>query len=240
MRLTKKTPIPLQHARHASQIAAFVIFVALSAYSVTSFLAFVAVAVVAGAVFCGWGCPLGTAQEAVGALGRRLLGRRYNRFIPVHLRRRLRYSRYLVAAALLLFPAVGFVAWWGENAVPDAVVRGVWTGVPFSTAAIAVTLAVLGASLLVERPWCTFFCPTGAAFGLANLVRLRTVRRNVDLCISCGKCERACPVQVPITSGEIVGDPFCIGCLRCVADDVCPVSGALEVGNAYRIFDRKT
>ena len=39
-----------------------------------------------GPVFCGWVCPLGTVQEWVGKLGKKLFRRRYNHFVPARTR----------------------------------------------------------------------------------------------------------------------------------------------------------
>jgi polyferredoxin len=55
-------------------------------------------AVFFGPVFCGWVCPLGTAQEWVGSLGKRLFKKRFNHLIPERIDRMLRYTRYLVLA----------------------------------------------------------------------------------------------------------------------------------------------
>ncbi|PLX31221.1 MAG: ferredoxin, partial [Clostridiales bacterium] len=35
-----------------------------------------------GPVFCGWVCPLGTLQEWIGKLGKRIFKSKYNTFIP--------------------------------------------------------------------------------------------------------------------------------------------------------------
>ncbi|HSF83467.1 MAG TPA: 4Fe-4S binding protein [Anaerolineales bacterium] len=49
-------------------------------------------AILFGPVFCGWICPLGSIQEWVGGIGRKLVKkRRYNRFIPAKVDRYLRY-----------------------------------------------------------------------------------------------------------------------------------------------------
>ena len=55
-----------------------------------------ALALAFGPVFCGWICPLGTVQEFISRIGRRIFGKRHNSFIPRAADRYLRYLRYLV------------------------------------------------------------------------------------------------------------------------------------------------
>ena len=58
----------------------------------------VLLSVLFGPVFCGWVCPLGTVQEWVGKLGKKIFRRRYNHFVPEKLDTILRYLRYVVLA----------------------------------------------------------------------------------------------------------------------------------------------
>jgi hypothetical protein len=53
-----------------------------------------------GPVFCGWVCPLGTVQEWVGKIGKKLFRRRYNHFVPARLDNLLRYARYGILATV--------------------------------------------------------------------------------------------------------------------------------------------
>ena len=40
----------------------------------------------------------------------------------------------------------------------------------------------------------------------------------IDKCIDCGKCQKVCPMQLPVN--EILDKPDCIKCARCV--EACP------------------
>ncbi|HHX50288.1 MAG TPA: 4Fe-4S dicluster domain-containing protein [Clostridia bacterium] len=51
--------------------------------------------------------------------------------------------------------------------------------------------------------------------------------RNEQLCIGCNRCNRGCPVNIPVASKKQVTDIRCMTCLQCV--DVCPVLGALDL-----------
>jgi len=56
----------------------------------------VVLALFAGPVFCGWVCPLGTFQEWIAKIGKKIFKKRYNHFIPSKIDNILRYLRYLV------------------------------------------------------------------------------------------------------------------------------------------------
>jgi len=60
-----------------------------------------------GAVFCSFVCPLGTIQEWVGKLGKKIFKKQYNTFIPKKLHNVLKYLRYvvLVLTVILTFNA---------------------------------------------------------------------------------------------------------------------------------------
>ncbi len=63
-------------------------------------------AILFGPVFCGWVCPLGTVQEWVSGVGRKIFRRRFNHFIPLKADRVLRYLRYVVLAWVIYMTAV--------------------------------------------------------------------------------------------------------------------------------------
>ncbi|MBK9715010.1 MAG: 4Fe-4S binding protein [Kouleothrix sp.] len=86
---------------------------------------------------------------------------------------------------------------------------------------------VLVAALFVERPWCRYACPLGAAIGIASKVSPLRLRRAGPACAGCALCNRDCPVGIPVDTRSDITDASCIMCLRCV--DTCPKHGALEL-----------
>lgn len=183
-------------------------------------------AVLFGPVFCGWVCPFGSVQEWFGKLGHKWFKRRYNRFIPAKIDGVLRYTRYLVLAwaiymtatsATLVFATVDpyfalFNFWSGEVAIGGLVVLG---------------LTLVG-SLFVERPWCKYACPYGAVLGLSNLLRIFRIRREPGLCKLDLACDRACPMNIPVSKLSVVRDHQCISCLECTTEASCPAAGVVE------------
>ncbi len=178
-------------------------------------------AILFGPVICGWVCPIGSIQEWIGTIGKRIFGVHYNQFMPKKLDRVLRYLRYILLglvlyntarSGLLLFTNVDpyfalFHFWTGETAVAALVILGV-------------TLAL---SLVVERPWCKYACPYGALLGLTNPIRIFKIRRQASTCIDCGNCDRACPMNIEVSTKAAVTDHQCISCMQCTSEDRCPI-----------------
>lgn len=183
---------------------------------------------VLGAAFCGRLCPLGAVQEWVGALGRRVLGKRFNRFRwgkrdLRKLDRRLGALRYVVV--VLVFLSVGgWIAFDTDLINPSAALAHAATAGVAATA-IVLFLVTVAASFFVERPWCRWLCPYGLVQGTVARLSPWTIRRSKSLCTSCGRCDRACPLNVGIAAVDAVRDDRCNRCGKCLAQ--CPVDGAL-------------
>jgi ferredoxin-type protein NapH len=90
------------------------------------------------------------------------------------------------------------------------------------SAGFFVFLAVIVISLFLYRPFCRFICPFGAMVSIPALGSLFKIQRT-GACISCRRCEQACPTN-EAKKGDLKGE--CYLCHRCL--DVCPVEGALE------------
>ena len=180
-----------------------------------------------GPVFCGWVCPLGSVQEWIGKLGRKLFKKKYNEFVPRTLDRVLRYFRFVVLvwvvfvtarSSTLLFANVDpynalFTFWSEEVALPALIILGV----------------TLAGSLFIERPWCKYACPYGALLGLFNKFRIFKIKREPSTCISCNRCTRVCPMNIDVAKKETVTDLQCISCFECTSERVCPVEDTVEM-----------
>ncbi len=86
---------------------------------------------------------------------------------------------------------------------------------------ILVIVSIL--SLKVPRLYCRYLCPTGALLGYCSKSSLIAVKRNPLNCVDgCRECEKACPMDVPITEFGLEGisDTACIACGQCI--DKCP------------------
>lgn len=192
-----------------------------------------ALALLFGPVFCGWICPLGTIQEWVGKLGHRIFKEKYNHFVPLKLDRYLRFFRYIfliwvifviARSGQLLFDNIDpyyalFTFWYEEVAA----------------AAAAVLLITLAGSLSIERPWCKYVCPYGALLGIFNKFRIFKIRRNKNSCISCGKCDRSCPMNIDVSNRDVVSNLQCISCYECTSEASCPVKETVMISGNRKV-----
>lgn len=178
-------------------------------------------AVLAGPVICGWVCPLGSIQEWLGKLGKRLFKHRYNTFVPARAHKVLRYFRFVVLVWVIYMTATSGKLLF-ENVDPYYALFHFWTS-EASLAGVIILAVTLAASLFVARPWCKYACPYGALLGLFNKIRIFTIRRQPATCVSCRRCDRACPMNIDISTQRSVRDVQCISCLECTSDRSCPV-----------------
>jgi polyferredoxin len=187
------------------------------------------VALAFGPAFCGWVCPVGSIQEWFGKIGKKILGRRYNRLVPAKVDRVLRYLRYGVLAWVLYLTAVtGQLAF--EAIDPYFALFNFWSS-EVAIGGLVMLGVTLALSLLVERPFCKYACPYGAVLGIFNLFRLFAIRRNPPTCTSCKACDRACPMNIAVSAKPgRVRDHQCISCMECTSEKACPVKDTVFLG----------
>ena len=81
----------------------------------------------------------------------------------------------------------------------------------------------------MERPFCKYACPYGAVLGVFNLFRIVKIRRNPSTCIDCKACDKACPMNIPVSTGGAVRNHQCIACLKCTSEQACPVKNTVAM-----------
>ncbi|MCI8533111.1 MAG: 4Fe-4S binding protein [Lachnospiraceae bacterium] len=182
-----------------------------------------------GRTICGWLCPFGLVQD--------LLHR-----IPVfQKRKRLPFHRILIYgkyAVLLFLVCIGSMFLFGDfarvpafckylcpsgtllGALPllsaNELLRSQIGGLFFWKLGILIVILVL--SVKIFRPFCQYLCPLGAIYGWFNRFSLVQIHWEEEACISCGACQKECPVD--LSAHEISRSPECIRCGRCVS--ACP------------------
>ncbi len=180
-----------------------------------------------GPLFCGWICPMGTFQEWIGWLGKRIFKKKYNRFIPYKVDKYLRWLRYGILARVIYMTAESGTLLF-QDIDPYYALFQFWTGEVAVTSFIALGIVII-LSFFTERPFCKYVCPYGAVLGVFNFFRVIPLRRNPETCIDCGACDRVCPVNIPVSKILIVRDHQCISCYECTSvDGVCPVPETME------------
>ena len=71
--------------------------------------------------------------------------------------------------------------------------------------------------------WMAPFMVLGGKLGRALRIPQLHIKAEPDRCISCGKCERACPMSLPVEvllRADTISDAECIQCAACA--DACP------------------
>lgn len=175
---------------------------------------YVAVAMLfwARGVFCGWLCPFGALQELLAEAARRLGLPRVQ--VPFALHERLWPIKYIIFLGLF---AVSLNS--TNLAVLGAEVE------PFKTAIIlkfarhwpfvVYVAALLTAGLFIERFFCRYLCPLGAALAIpARLHMFQWLKRRHQCGRECHICATRCPVQAIHPTGAINPNE-CIHCLKC-------------------------
>ena len=147
--------------------------------------------------------------------------------------RYLRYFKYLVLAW-----AVGGSAYFGVMVFRDydpwsALLSLAEASFTFGTVVLIVTLV---ASFFVERPWCRYACPLGAATGLVSKLSPVYLKREESACKICKVCTNACPMGIDVHTATTIKSADCNSCLECVG--ACPRNGALEVKVGWPIIGK--
>ncbi len=174
--------------------------------------------------FCGWLCPFGALQELLNRAAR-LVGIPQLR-IPFSVHSRLVALKYIIF--LLLFGISLSALATAEKAAEiepfkTAIILHFARSLPF----LLYVGAILAASLTVERVFCRYLCPLGAALALpARLRMFDWLRRYRECGNPCQRCGNECPVQAIHPEGHINPNE-CIQCLHCQMlyhhDHKCPV-----------------
>ncbi len=190
-------------------------------------LIFLFVALLFGSIFCGYICPLGTLEEWLGKLGKRLFPKQFNKMIPKKIDTVLRYGRYIVLIIVIYFTAVTTKLLF-QDWDPFYAFFNFFTGEVAITAFIILGLTMI-LSLIIERPWCKYLCPYGAVLGIFNTFRIFQLKRNSATCIDCKKCDKVCPMNIEVSQKEVIRNHQCISCHQCTSEQNCPVSDTVEI-----------
>ncbi len=174
-------------------------------------------------VFCGWLCPFGALQELLNRIAMRFKLPQFQ--LPFAVNERLWAIKYIVFLGLLALSLgpVGMAEKMTEvepfkTAISLKFIRA-W---PF----VVYALGILTASLFLNRIFCRYLCPLGAALAIpANNRMFDWLKRHHQCGVECQVCAIRCPVQAIHPDGHIDLHE-CIYCLDCQSvyhdDKLCP------------------
>lgn len=179
-----------------------------------------------GRLFCGWICPIGFLQDLL-----------YK--IPSRKFRTPRWFAWIKYPVLVV--SVFLVAWFlgGDSpfffcnfcptsgimvVLTTAIADGDVAKLFVQPAKFVVTVAFLAGSVAFSRPFCKSLCPVGALVAVTNRIMPWKLRLHSESCIRCRKCERNCPMDLPVMQHQdaaVSRDTECILCHEC--QGACPV-----------------
>ena len=193
------------------------------------FLAVLAVTAVAGRWYCSVLCPFGTLLELVWRISQTMAGWRTRFISPSRL-------RFVVPA----LAGIGFVAipsllvpmdpisnfGRGVRSVYILVTEGVASKTPMIWAMLCMFAVVLMFSAVRGRRFCDW-CPVGVLLGAFVYAAPLGMRLKKYTCVSCGRCERACPMNCVDSKKKVIDEMRCVLCFGCAG--ACAL-GALGYG----------
>ncbi len=163
-------------------------------------------------VFCGWLCPFGALQELVNEAARAMRIRQIQ--VPFALHERLWPIKYVIFLGLFALSLKSITQAFEVAEVEPfktAITLHFWRAWPF--AAYAGGLLVAG--LFIERFFCRYLCPLGAALAIpARLSMFQWLKRRPQCGTECRICATRCTVEAIHPDGHINPNE-CIHCLNC-------------------------
>ena len=162
--------------------------------------------------FCGWLCPFGALQELTNNLAQWLKVPQVK--VPFWLHERLWPIKYMI-----------FLGLFGLSLYSVALAEVFAEVEPFKTAIIlkfarewpfvVFALTLLSIGLFIERFYCRYLCPLGAALAIPGRIRMFEWLKRWPECGSpCQRCAKECPVQSIHPEGQINVNE-CIYCMHC-------------------------
>ena len=198
---------------------------------------FFALAILATLIFgrfvCGWGCHILALQDFCGWLLKKM------RINPKPFRSRLLVYVPLLAALYMFVWPTAYRYFFSTEPGPlipkftnHLVTSDFWATFPSVAVAIPF-LAICGfltVCFLGQKGFCTYACPYGGFFSLADKLSPWRIRVT-DACNQCGHCTATCTsnvlVHAEVKTHKMVVDPGCMKCMDCIS--VCP-NDALYLG----------
>jgi NosR/NirI family nitrous oxide reductase transcriptional regulator len=174
--------------------------------------------------YCGWLCPFGALQELLNTIAKALRIPQWK--VPWSLHERLWAVKYILFLGLfgVSLASIGHAERLAEvEPFKTAIVLKFNRAWPF----VLYAGVLLFCGLFVERFYCRYFCPLGAALAIPGRLRMFDWLKRYHECGNpCQTCGNECMVQAIHPTGEINPNE-CHSCLHCQvlyqSETKCPV-----------------
>ncbi|RLA23999.1 MAG: 4Fe-4S binding protein, partial [Gammaproteobacteria bacterium] len=162
--------------------------------------------------YCGWLCPFGALQELTNKIAKRLKVPQWT--VPWGLHERLWPIKYMIFLGLfgVSLHSLGFAEELAEvEPFKTAIILNFIREWPF----VIFALLMLAGGLFVERFYCRYLCPLGAALAIPGKLRMfEWLKRYKECGKPCQICANECMVQAIHPEGNINVNE-CLYCLHC-------------------------
>lgn len=165
-------------------------------------------------LFCGWMCPFGSLSEAIYKLGSMVGLKRWQTHLPRAWHDKLKWVKYAIFFGLLTVSmfSMGLAEVLAEvepfkTTFLVGIQNRAW---PYGL----FVCTLLGMSLFIERPYCKYICPLGAALAMPSTFRWFGLKRKQD-CNSCKACAVGCG-SLAIDADGRIDHRECLHCLDCM------------------------
>ncbi len=170
-----------------------------------------------GRFFCGWVCPATFLYELNTSVSLWL----HNIGINTGKKQFDRRLKYWVLAAGLSISAITGSVLISMIYPPAIIGREIYFGVAlggFGAGLVFFVLTLLFDSLVARRGFCRYICPGGALYALLGHFRIFRIKRIVENCNDCAKCNAVCEFGLNPLRDDFGQE--CNNCTACIA--ICP------------------
>ena len=163
-------------------------------------------------IFCGWICPFGTIQDLVYKF--KSIFKFINFEVPNNLHNKLIYTKYIILAAII----VSAIYTTGNNLLMEFEPFKTIIENKFNTSTVLIlwSFVLLSFVFFIERGFCRYLCPTGAALSLTSQFQvinwLTPIKSNGS--DNSPEFSTICPTKAIKSDGSI-NEKECILCLSC-------------------------
>jgi len=189
-------------------------------------IAIVPATILLGRFFCGWMCAFGALGDFIYKLANKVFHIKFK--ISPSADRALKFVKYGMLAYAVIFlwtlnlPGLASASPWDVFGMIATVGTAPAIGYVLANLTLGFVFFVLIAvgSAFIQRFFCRYLCPLGAAFSIFSVFKLTRIEKQAAGCGKCRACSNACAMGIPLYKSNTVHTGECIECMQCVT--ACP------------------